>query len=303
MSTASYASQPRPSNQRPGLAGVAQAFGRAVWSQFHPRMLLALLLPFVVMLLAALVLVWLFWTPLTVGLTEFLTGFTVFGSVDAWITQLGVASLALWFIPLVAVFILMPAAGVVGLVVGALVVMPVILSHLGQGAYADVARRGSGGWLLGVWNAFWVSVIFVLGWIFTLPFWLFPVFALVLPVLWWAFAFNRMLRLDALADHATREERRQLWARHGSAYWALAGICAIINLLPPAWLFLPVFSGLLFAHFSLEALRQLRAEAVPEPRMPEPSLSPAALPAAQSEPPAGADGSFDGQNAASGDSR
>ncbi len=300
MASAYSASTTRPSSQRPGLAGVAQAFGRAVWSQLHPRMLLALLLPFVVMLLAALLLVWLFWTPLTTGLAEFLTGFTVFGSVDAWITQLGVASLALWFIPLVAVFILMPAAGVVGLVVGALVVMPVVLSHLGQGSYSDVARRGSGGWLLGAWNALWVSVIFVLGWIFTLPFWLFPVFALVLPVLWWAFAFNRMLRLDALADHATADERRQLWSRHGSAYWALAGICAIINLLPPAWLFLPVFSGLLFAHFSLEALRQLRAEAVPH--MPAPS--PAALPATQSEPAGGSDGrSPDGNEAASGDSQ
>lgn len=303
MTTASYASQPRPSEQRPGLAGVAQAFGRAVWSQLHPRMLLALLLPFVVMILAAWVLVWLFWTPLTAGLTELLTGFTVFGSVDAWITQLGVASLALWFIPLVAVFIIMPAAGVVGLVVGALFVMPVVLGHLGQGAYADVDRRGSGAWLLGVWNSFWVSVVFVLGWIFTLPFWLFPVFALVLPVLWWAFAFNRMLRLDALMDHASGEERRQLWSRHAAAYWALAGICAIINLLPPAWLFLPVFSALLFAHFSLEALRQLRAETVQESRRGEPASYPAALPVDKAEPSAGADGSVGQTNDASGDLR
>src|SRR5690606_1804039 len=48
-----------------GTAGIAQAFKRALVSQFHPNMLLAVLLPFVIALLGALLLLWLFWTPLT----------------------------------------------------------------------------------------------------------------------------------------------------------------------------------------------------------------------------------------------
>jgi hypothetical protein len=34
-----------------------------------------------------------------------------------------------------------------------------------------------------------------------------------------------------------------------------------MNLFPPAWLFLPVFSALVFAHYSLDALQRLRGQA------------------------------------------
>ena len=39
-----------------GLDGVTQAFGRAVKSQLHPRMLFAMLLPFLIMFVGAIVL-------------------------------------------------------------------------------------------------------------------------------------------------------------------------------------------------------------------------------------------------------
>jgi hypothetical protein len=93
-----------------------------------------------------------------------------------------------------------------------------------------------------------------------MPLWLVPPLGVLLHVWWWTFAFTRMLRFDSLADHATREERRALVQRHGQGYWMLGLICAVINFLPPAWLLLPVFSALMFSHFSLEALRRLRSE-------------------------------------------
>jgi len=51
-----------------GLTGVGQAFWRAVISQFHPRMLIALLLPFLIMLVGAILLLVLALGPLTEGL-------------------------------------------------------------------------------------------------------------------------------------------------------------------------------------------------------------------------------------------
>lgn len=49
-----------------GPAGsVAQAFKRALVSQCHPSMLFAVLLPFLIALVGAFLLLWLFWTPLT----------------------------------------------------------------------------------------------------------------------------------------------------------------------------------------------------------------------------------------------
>jgi len=110
-----------------------------------------------------------------------------------------------------------------------------------------------------------VMTIFIAGWLLSMPLWLIPPLALILPTLWWTFAFTRMLRLDALADYASAQERRVLIALHGAEFWTLGLICALLSLLPPAWFFLPVFSSLLFAHFSLNALRELRARHEPLP--------------------------------------
>src|SRR5690606_40354934 len=101
-----------------------------------------------------------------------------------------------------------------------------------------------------------------LGWLFTMPLWVVPPLALLLPVFWWAFALNRMLRVDAMIEHASPIERRLLWRRHNRQLWLIAGCLAVINLIPLFWVVMPVFSALVYAHFCLEAIRRLRAETV-----------------------------------------
>ena len=112
--------------------------------------------------------------------------------------------------------------------------------------------------MVSAWNAVWVGGLFILGWLLTMPLWLFPPLAVILPIFWWTFAITRMLRVDAVIEHATPEERRYLWKRHQRQWWLIGFCLALINLIPPAWLIMPVFSSLVFAHFGLEALRQHR---------------------------------------------
>src|SRR3546814_6420275 len=78
-----------------------------------------------------------------------------------------------------------------------------------------------------------------------------------------------MLRVDATIEHASAQERRLLWRQHNRQWWLIGCILALINLFPPAWLFLPVFSALVFAHFGLESLRQLRAQTIIDARSEE----------------------------------
>ncbi|VCU72192.1 CysZ-like protein [Pigmentiphaga humi] len=246
-----------------GLEGVGLALGRALVSQFRGPMLLALLLPFIVALIGAIVLVWLFWDPLTVWLQTTLFALPFMQQIDSLLLAVGIASLKLWLIPVVCALILLPLSGILGLVVAALLIMPLVLRNLERNDYPGLERRGRGGALASAWNAAWVSVLFVLGWLFTLPLWLLPPLAIVLPVAWWTFAFTRMLRLDAMLEHASPTERRALLARHNRGYWTLGLICSLINLVPLAWFLLPVFSALLFSHFTLEGLRRLRSETTP----------------------------------------
>ena len=245
-----------------GLALVAQAFRRALVSQLHPRMLAALLLPFVIAFLGAVVLLWLFWDPLTAWLNGEASDWGVLNTIDGWLVAAGLFSLKLWLVPLMAAGILLPIAGILGLVIAAVFVMPLVLRHLENREYKGVGRQGANTLVLGTWNAIWVGVLFCAGWLVTMPLWLIPPFALVLPVFWWAFAFTRMLRVDAMIEHASAAERRLLWRRYNRQFWLMGGCLALINLIPPAWLVIPVFSALVYAHFCLEALRQLRAETV-----------------------------------------
>ncbi len=247
-----------------GLTAVAVAFKRALVSQLHPKMLAAVLLPFFIMLVGAIVLLWAFWTPLTEWLTTQSADWGILNTVDGWLVAIGLFSIKLYLIPLIAAGILLPMSGILGLVIAAVFIMPIVLGHLDKANYPGLRRNGHNATVLSAWNAAWVGGLFVLGWLVTMPLWLFPPFAVILPIFWWTFAITRMLRVDAVVEHANATERRHIWQRHNRQWW-LIGLClALVNLLPPAWLLMPVFSSLVFAHFGLEALRQHRLAGTPQ---------------------------------------
>lgn len=241
-----------------GFAAVAVAFKRAVVSQLHPKMLLAVLLPFIIALLGAIVLLWAFWTPLTEWLTTQSADWGVLNTVDGWLVALGLFSIKLYLIPVLAAGILLPMSGILGLIIAAVFVMPIVLGHLDNTHYQGLRRAGRNATAMSVWNAIWVGGVFIIGWLVTMPLWLFPPFAVLLPIFWWTFAITRLLRVDAIVEHATPDERRHLWERYNRHWWLIGFALAIINLVPPAWLIMPVFSSLVYAHFGLEALRQHR---------------------------------------------
>ncbi|MFT0533513.1 EI24 domain-containing protein [Castellaniella hirudinis] len=252
----------RDSRHSNGLALVGQAFRRALRSQLHPRMLAALFLPFVIAALGAVLLLWFFWAPLTGWLDQEASSWGVFSTVDGWLVAAGLFSLKLWLIPLLAIGLLLPMAGILGLIIAAVFVMPLVLKHLEHRDYQGLGRQGRHATALGAWNAVWVGILFCLGWAVTMPLWLIPPMPLILPVLWWAFALNRMLRVDAMIEHASPAERRLLWRRHDRQLWLIAGILSLVNLIPLFWLVMPVFSALVYAHFCLSAIARLRAETV-----------------------------------------
>src|SRR5690606_23368971 len=123
-------------------------------------------------------------------------------------------SIKLYLIPLLAVVILLPISGILGLIIAAVFVMPIVLRHLEKRDYQGLSRQGQYSTAVGAWNAVWVGTLFVLGWLVTMPLWLIPPFPVLLPIFWWAFAFTRMLRVDAIIEHGSTQERRWLWRRH-----------------------------------------------------------------------------------------
>lgn len=243
-----------------GAAMLAQAFQRALVSLWHPRMLLALLLPFIIMAVGGVLLVWLAWTPVSEWLMQQQSNWSPLESADAWMTGIGLFSLKVWLTPLLAALLLLPLAGLLGLLIAAVFITPMVMSHLEKTRYPGVVCRGRHGWAVSLWNACWVGVVFCVGWVLTLPLWLLPPAGMVLSIFWWTFAFTRLMRLDVLVEHASAAERQILLQRQGKGFWYAGLICALLNLLPPAWLVLPVYSALVFGHYGLDGLTRLRAQ-------------------------------------------
>lgn len=257
-------SQTRPPSEiSTGLSGVGQAFWRAVISQFHPRMLFALLLPFLIMLVGAILLLVLALGPLTDWLNQQLSQSTMLIKANEWMVSVGLFSLSAikaWLVPFAVAIVLLPISGILGLTVAAIFVMPMVVTHVSRQHFPGLALQGQNTLVVSVWNAVWVSVAFVLGWVLTLPFWLFPPLGLLVSLLWWTFAFSRIMRIDAIVEHATSQERLRLIKRQSTGFWTIGMVCALMNLIPPAWIFLPVFAGLVYTHYGLDALQRLRAE-------------------------------------------
>ena len=91
-----------------------------------------------------------------------------------WLVALGLFSLNLYFVPIIAAAILLPVSGILGLAIAAVFVMPLVLRHVSQRDYATVQRQGKFATAVSVWNAVWVCVVFAVGWVLTLQLWLVP---------------------------------------------------------------------------------------------------------------------------------
>lgn len=126
------------------------------------------------------------------------------------------------------------------------------------------------------------TVMALLALVVSMPLWLVPPLVLVLPPLIWGWLSYRVMAFDALAEHASQEERLELFKKHRSSLlgigiltgylgaapsivWASGVVfaTAFVVLLPLAiWIYTLVFafSSLWFAHFCLHALDRLRTE-------------------------------------------
>jgi hypothetical protein len=154
------------------------------------------------------------------------------------------------------------AAYLLASLLAALIVLPLLLRHLGRTAYADVAAMGADSFVAATVNSVLASVLFVVGWVLSLPLWLIPGLSLLLPVLLMAWLNRRTFAYDALSMHATDEEWQEIRKRYKGPMFMLGLCMALLAHIPLVGLLVPALAALSFAHFGLEALRRLRSGAV-----------------------------------------
>jgi Etoposide-induced protein 2.4 (EI24) len=231
-----------------------QAMLSAIRSQFHPKMLALLFLPWAISAIVwGLVLV-LTWVPLTTAIGEF-----VFSDGKGWLYSLlkswGLEGAKTFVSVALAGFLFVPLMFATAMLVVTVFAMPAVIRYLAANGYSDVARKGSFAILPSVWNVLGALVIFVPGYILTIPLWFIPVLGLLVPLFWWAWLNSKVMRFDSLVEHASAQERVIISKKYSKQYWLVAFFIGALNYIPPLFLLTPVLSALAFGHFSLNALR------------------------------------------------
>jgi CysZ protein len=172
------------------------------------------------------------------------------------------AAVALWLAKFFAFSIvwlgILSLTYLTALLITAIFFLPLIIEHLARRDYPDVVRMGEDSFVRSTTNSVGAAMLFIAGWLLTLPLWLIPGMGLLLPVFWLAWINRRTFAFDALAVHATRWESATLRKEHGLALLLLGVLLALLAHVPLLGLVVPPLAAIAYVHYSLEALRQFR---------------------------------------------
>ena len=263
------------------MRGVINAYGRAVLSQLHGKMLILSAVPFLLSVLVWGAVLYFTLQPLVDWLTGHFFEYELYRYSSAWLEDIGFAALKTVVVPLFALLLLLPLMILTALIFIGVAAMPVIVRHVGSRHFPHLEKKRGGSLLGGLAQAVGMFALFVVAWLFTLPLYAIPPLALVSSALLWGWVTSRVMSYDALSEHASHEELHTI--RHERRWQLLAigvmsgvagslpsivwiGGVLSIALLPfllaiSIWLYVLVFifTGLWFEYYCLEALAQLRA--------------------------------------------
>ena len=240
------------------MSTVLAAFGKALRSVLHPKMLALTIWPMLVALSLWLGLAWLHWETWSQWLSAFIAG----SVVGDWLPQRGFIDLVHYSSLVLLFALLAPMILITAVLIAAVLEMPLIVNFVAARDFPALDRRHGGTVIGSVANALISVLVFAGLWIVTLPLWLTGVLALVLPVVLSAYLNQRLFRFDALSDHASAEEYRAIIEASWGRMYMLGLLLALLYYVPLLNLLVPVLSGLAFAHFGLAELARLRQDGV-----------------------------------------
>jgi hypothetical protein len=267
------------------MQAVLDAFWRAAWYCLHPRVILLSLLPVLLSGGLAFVLGNLFWAAAIEALGGWLESSVTLSVLWGWLEAVGLPRLKAVLPHVILLLLLTPAVVVVALTAVSFLMTPALVRLVASKRFPDLQMlHGADLWHSLVWTV-WSAALAVLAMTLSLPMWMIPPLLLVLPPLIWGWLTYRVMAFDALAQHASADERRALMAKHQyallgmgisvgvmgagpSLIWStgLMTIAMAPVLLPISmWLYVMVFSfaSLWFIHFCLSSLHALRQRAGP----------------------------------------
>ena len=237
------------------MTPVGRSIFFAFTSLFHPRMLWLMVWPMLVSLFAWGVTAFVLWGATAIWLSAHLKRWLESG-VFFFSVQTGDAMLVAAHVIMALLFI--PLVWFTALLILSIFGMQAMVEHVASRRFPQLARRHGGGVAGSIWNGVVaLGGLVVLG-LVSLPFWLIPPLWPVIPIVIMGWVNQRVLRFDALADHATAEEMRAIFSSRRRSLYVLGAILALLAYVPLVGFVAPVLFGLAFIHLLLGELATLR---------------------------------------------
>jgi len=278
------------------------SFWRAVAYCLRPRVIALSFLPLIIMVALSLGLGYFYWESAVEGVRAMLEASQLMKSFWDWLQGVGMGGLKTVVAPLIVIFAVTPVIVVLSLLLVAMFMTPALAALVGERRFPQLERKRGGSMAASIAWSLGSTLLAAVALVVSLPLWLVPPLILILPPLIWGWLTYRVMAFDVLAEHASSQERREVFRRHRgwllgigvltgylgaapSLLWVSGALfaAAFVILVPVAiWIYTLVFafSSLWFAHYCLAALEQLRAEASrspPEPTPPPSTPTPLAL--------------------------
>ncbi|UXH77245.1 EI24 domain-containing protein [Roseateles amylovorans] len=276
------------------MSRIADGFWRAAAYCLHPRVIGWSLLPLILLAALSAVLSYFFWESAVAGVRATLESWSLIEGLLKWLDSLGAGGFRTVLAPMVVIVLASPALVMLCLLAVAAMMTPALADLVAQRRFPGLERKhGAGffaslGWSLG--HTLVAMVVLVL----SLPFWLIPPIALIVPPLTLGWLCYRVFTFDVLSEFASAPERRALLSEHrlplmlvglvtgylGAAPAALWAFSALTLALAPLFVLLFVFlstlvfafSSLWFSHYALAALQDMRRTNTVTPREPDPVM-------------------------------
>ena len=258
------------------------SFWRAAMYCLHPRVIALSVLPLAIMVVLSLGLGYFFWEDALSAVRSNLESYALINRMAGWLEGLGLGSLRLVLAPALVLFLAIPVIVIACLLFVAIFMTPAMVALVAERRFPLLERKKGGSLLASLVWSLGSTVLAVIALLVSIPLWLIPPLILILPPLIWGWLTYRVMSYDSLVDHASREERRQIFKENRvsllgigvisgylgaapSLIWASGAMfVAMAPVLVPLaiWIYTLVFafSSLWFSHYTLAALEQLRKE-------------------------------------------
>ena len=275
------------------------SFWRAVAYCARPRVIFLSFLPLALMVGLALGLGYYYWDSTLEWVRRALESSSMINTVWAWLQSVGAGSLKLVLAPLLVILAVTPVLVILSLLMVAFLMTPALTALVAERRFPQLERKRGGSIALSLLWSLTSTLLALIALIVSVPLWLVPPLILVLPPLIWGWLTYRVLAFDALAAHASVQERREIFRRHRGWLLGMGVFCgylaaapgliwasgalfaaAFVYLVPLAiWIYTLVFalSSLWFAHYCLAALQALRIEVILAPVSPATTMDVHAL--------------------------